>query len=607
MTIMSELRPHPCQLRDHRREHPRTLRTRAVARVAPLAAGVLAMAVPVAPLHAQEPSDSASCEGRRVVAVEYRPAPPAVIGSAPGWLRPVLRFALASRQTDTTAVLPYVLLSPGETCSEFERVESERLLRAQPYLAEARVSAVPEGEGVRLVVETTDDIPLIIGAGLDDGSLSYLEYGSANLMGLGMLASVEWERGFAYREGFGAHFEHYHVLGGRRVAKVHAVRSPTSAAYAVALARPYLTAAQRVAWSAGYTRNEGYLGFPRPGSPTTSLSNTRELWGISGLARIGGRNRRLLAGASVGHERGERDDEGVFVTDTGIVTAPDAPFAERYDAYRSTSIAAIVGTRLLAFTPVLGLDSLAGRQDVASGLQLMTTLGWDLDAERTRAGGDGTEKSRQPFAVVDFYAGRARSRGLTALALVAEGQRSGDGGWDDVVTSGRLAWYHKPTERRTHEVSLEFTGAWDTRRPYRVTLANRRSGLRGYSGSRAAGGRLLVMRLEERFAAGGFGKVVGFGAAAFGDVGKLWAGDVPYGVTTSVRASVGSAFLVAVPRRSQGLYRAEVAARLGRDVDADKWTFRLARVMPYAAFFRESADVSRARRGRPAAALVSSP
>jgi hypothetical protein len=131
--------------------------------------------------------------------------------------------------------------------------------------------------------------------------------------------------------------------------------------------------------------------------------------------------------------------------------------------------------------------------------------------------------------------------------------------------------------------------------------------VRGYSGSQAAGARLAVLRLEERLAIGGFGSIAGFGAAAFTDIGKLWAGDVPFGTTTSVRASAGAAFLVAVPRRSQRAYRVEAAARLTHDPDADKWNLRIAKVLPYATFLRETGDIARARRGRPAAALVASP
>lgn len=218
--------------------HDRTGRVRRGARATTqvLAASILVSALAAATLGAQE---GAACEGARVTAVEIRPEAPAIIDrSAPRWARPVLRVLLQSRTTDASAIRPYVLLGEGESCSEFDRAETERLLRAQPYLAEAKVRTEAEEGGVRAIVETQDDIPLIVGLSLDDGAPSRVLFGNANVLGLGMLASAEWERGYAYRDGFGAHFAHYHLLGGRRVAKLDAVRSPLSADYSASVARP---------------------------------------------------------------------------------------------------------------------------------------------------------------------------------------------------------------------------------------------------------------------------------------------------------------------------------------------------------------------------------
>jgi hypothetical protein len=53
------------------------------------------------------------------------------------------------------------------------------------------------------------------------------------------------------------------------------------------------------------------------------------------------------------------------------------------------------------------------------------------------------------------------------------------------------------------------------------------------------------------------------GLALFADAGQLWAGDVPYGVTTSAQ-SVGFSFLAAYPTRSKRLYRVDVAYPLRR-------------------------------------------
>ena len=571
-----------------RRGHGR----RAPALLLPL---VVAATLPPAMARAQDPAappeqPPAACDGRVVTAVVVQPEPPTVIGrSAPGWSRPLLRVALQSWRTDTSAVRPFVLLQPGDVCTEFERAESERLLRAQPYLADASVRAVPDGDGVRIEVETVDDVPLIIGGALRGGRPSRVLFGNANVLGRGMLLAGEWERGGAYREGFGAHFEHYHGFGGRITTALHAVRGPLDAAYEVALLRPYLTDAQNLAWYAGYTRDERYVPFLRAGQPALALNVTRQLYGAAAIARVGPDRRRLLAGLSVAHERDVPDAD------------PATIFAERYAPLRLTRAAASVGTRLLTFVRLEGLDALGGAHDVAGGVQLLGTVGYEL--AEAPAGG---EDERRPFAAADLYAGTPIGDGIAALALSAEGRNAPDG-WGDVVASGRLAWTDRVSDQRARTVSLGYMGGWETRRPYRVTLGAWEGGVRGYRGSRAAGARIGVLRLEERFGTGGLGSLAAFGVAVFGDVGKVWAGDVPLGVTTGLRASVGAGLLVAVPRRSQGFYRLDVAVPVMRDRDATSWTVRLSRSVPYASFWREPGDLTRARSARPATALLGTP
>jgi hypothetical protein len=48
----------------------------------------------------------------------------------------------------------------------------------------------------------------------------------------------------------------------------------------------------------------------------------------------------------------------------------------------------------------------------------------------------------------------------------------------------------------------------------------------------------------------------------------MWAGDVPFGVNTPVRASVGAALLAAVPAQSRRTMRVELALPLDRSLGA---------------------------------------
>lgn len=556
----------------------------------------------------QEVVPELTCDGRAVSAIEIRSQEPTVYREAPGWARPILRFALTSRRTDSTAVRPFLLLAEGEECSEFLREESERLLRAQTYIADARVSALPdEGGGVRLLVETSDDVPLVAGARFRGAAPRALLLGNGNLAGKGMLVAAEWERGYAYREGFGVHFEHFHALGGPQAFGVHAVRGPNDELLEVSLTRPYQTSAQRVAWNVGASRNEQFLPFPRVGRSTISQEISRDLFGASIIGRLGGSSRRLLGGATLGYERLVPVGDGVIVSDSGFVDEPGALPAGRFTESRIARIGAVFGARWLEFSRLQVLDSLAGVQDVPSGLLLKVTGGYEIGSERQAVQGARSVDVRQPFLMGDAFVGAGWDRGFMGINLTLEGRRSPEGGWRDVVAGGQASWYRRATSRRTHAVSLEYSSTWNSSRPYRLTLDSWRDGVRGYAGSHVSGGRLAVLRLEERWSAGGFGELAGFGGALFTDMGKMWSGDVPFGYSTNLRVGVGAGLIVTVPRNSQAFYRLDIAAPLTRDRDAKSWSLRLSRQLAYRTFWRESGGISRARAARPEAGLIATP
>jgi hemolysin activation/secretion protein len=156
-------------------------------------------------------------------------------------------------------------------------------------------------------------------------------------------------------------------------------------------------------------------------------------------------------------------------------------------------------------------------------------------------------------------------------------------------------------------LGAEFTGAWKERRPFQLSLGNRGGGVRGYDDTRDVGARRLVLRAERRWLAGGISDWLALGVAGFADAGKVWAGDVPYGVTTGLRSSVGVGLLAATPRQSRRLIRLDVAVPLARDPYAAGYSLRLTTTSPIASFWREPGDVGRVRAVMPSAGMVAWP
>jgi hypothetical protein len=99
-----------------------------------------------------------------------------------------------------------------------------------------------------------------------------------------------------------------------------------------------------------------------------------------------------------------------------------------------------------------------------------------------------------------------------------------------------------------------------------------------------------VLRVEERWLLGrpfGLGDA---GIATFVDAGMMRAGDVPYGVDTPVRASVGLGLLAAVPPRSRRLWRVDLAFPVTRDAGA-RFELRLGNRDLTRTFWQEPRDV----------------
>jgi hypothetical protein len=74
-----------------------------------------------------------------------------------------------------------------------------------------------------------------------------------------------------------------------------------------------------------------------------------------------------------------------------------------------------------------------------------------------------------------------------------------------------------------------------------------------------------VGRLESRQFVGRPYALVDLGVGVFADAGRLWAGDVPYGVDTPFRTAVGVSLLGAVPPSSARLWRIDLAYALNPD------------------------------------------
>ncbi len=369
--------------------------------------------------HAQDSTRRATaCEGKVVSAIAITPRDPSFLVVS-RQLRSVAR-AVGLHHTTTKAevISRFLQLEVGARCTERKRAESERILRLQPFLAEATVRARRDtAGGVRIEVETIDEIPTVFAMQVSDRRPSALRIGNSNVGGQGLYLAANVERGFAYRSGVGVTAIARQSFGRPYTLALVAERAPLGSTLSLALGRPFLTDLQRTAWHVGYRDVNRYVSFVRPEFDALSLGVRRQFWDVGGVRRIGVGRRRAFAGALFTHEDVRPEGRMVVISDSGLVLDTSRALGGPVPSYRNLRMNAVVGVRALSFMAVRGFDALTAVQDVATGVQLGALVGRRIP--RFAANDDDL------FVAGDFYVGLGSATSFAAL----QGRSSLRGSW----------------------------------------------------------------------------------------------------------------------------------------------------------------------------------
>lgn len=501
-----------------------------------------------------------ACMGQRIDDIVVITQPPYTNGllGRVAFIGRTVRSLHATTRSDV--VRRFLLLHPGDPCNEAELRESERILRAQPYLVDARITAYNNDEGgVLLEVETRDEFSGIIqmAARTRAPVVTNLRLGEANLAGAGLYTSAQWyDGGPGYRDGFAARIIDYQFMGRPWRLTVQGARKDVGDEWWTDLTHPFYTDFQRVAWRAVAGGRSDFLEMLRPAPDRNSLFFRREYGALGGVWRVGAPGRLSLFGASLSTERANTDDRVRVLSDTGMTPDRGPPIgfrpADMYPSQRVVRANALLGYRHVRFLGATGFDALTGRQDVRRGVQISSVVGRGLSALGSR--------DHDLFLSTDVYGGAGSTRSFAAVEIQGEGRNDFEANrWVGMVASGRAAWYIVPDERWRTVASVEYAGTWRPRVPIQLALGAIDGGVRGFDGALAAGAQRIVGRFEERWVLGtpfGLGDV---GIAGFLDAGRTVAGQAPYGVTTPVQAAVGLGVLGAFPPHSRRMWRVDIA------------------------------------------------
>lgn len=554
-----------------------------------VALGLLLVAPSV--LSAQGLVRARACFGELVTSITFSQRPPAFGG----------RLAEADRIWQEVTGLPhhttrsnlirsYLPVRVGDRCTEFVRHEAERVIRGQPFIADAVVRPIPDGVGrVRLEVDTVDELPLTFSGSLGHGTVSSLGVGNANYDGTGLTASVSFERGFEYRDGLGFEVTQFGLLDRPWTATARARRAPTGESWGLEFAKPLLTDLQATSFHTGVNSATDYYGLTRPVGDAIALFVRRSAYDAGIVWRLGtpGGTVGLLGALLMGEDSRVDRDNFVALSDSGVVpVAPMPQLLTGIAPFTVTRLTAVAGYRRLTYKTVKNFDALRAQQDVASGSQLIVIGGPSLRASSGES---------DYFGVADFYAANGGPGSFVEARVVGEARLAKvDRAMKGIVGSLDIAWYSRPDSVRTRLVTGELAGIRQLTYPMQLTFTDLEGGLRGFVNSHEAGNARLVIRAEERRLLRWLLPRGDLAWATFADVGRLWAGNSPFTRTSDVKAALGLSLLGSYPSGSMRVYRLDVAIPLNNG-GGSSWEVRLSATDVTHWLLREARDVTRAR------------
>lgn len=511
------------------------------------------------------PRASEPCEGRVINEIRVTAMRPPFTGEAKYWRQIARSIGLHHRTTDTAVVRRFLALETGGRCTDFRMRESARLLREQPFLADARIRGIPDDSGgVRVEVETVDEIPALVSASFN-GHLSYLEIGNENMFGDAWLLALHGADRALEGRSAGFRMSDYQFLGRPYQLDVQGDWGQRTSGWLVDASHAYLTDLQRIAWEAGlgHAGQEFSVLHRGEGIADLGIAYRRTAADVGGVVKLGNLRTPILVGALatlVRLEPGAR----VAVRNNGVT--PDTTLAGRYAKVNRSRLTGVAAWRNLNFVTARGFETVAATQDVPTGFQLFGQLG-----RGTRWMGGSSDV----YMLADVLAGVGSGRTYSDLHFITEGRRQlGQRLWDGVVSSGQVTGYWKRNDNDLLRSWLEFAGGWRVRTPFQLELATDDQRLIGYKGS-LNGARRASAGIEARHVLAGLTNKADIGAGVFVNAARLWAGDAPFGVNTPVLPSAGVSIFGALPRGSQRTLRIDVGAPLRRGVVHAGWEVRL--------------------------------
>ena len=484
-------------------------------------------------------------------------------------------YRLANRlhvRTRKSVIERELLFAPGDCYDPWIIDESERLLRSYPFIAQVDIYGIPQPDGsYHVIVDTRDEwstqmdlrVSLSSGVGFEGFRLQ-----ETNLLGRGQELGVYYIDRDVTRD-YGVRFATPQLAGTRWDLSFALGRTRAGTLAAQTIAYPFIGEVSRWALVESFAREDRFFdyvtAFERDDRRLHVLMPLRDKsFDLAIIRRFGRAGNQSLIGGTLGYQ--EMTYPGTAELATGDdfldpVTRGDSLLlfeAERKrDELNNIRIGVLLGKRNIHWVRRRGYDSMRGEQDVALGAEVGLVAARSLPAIENDDDIAGTFGLYTGFAAGDLtVVSRARFDGRRDFNTAPD-----ESEWEDVFADAEMLAYFKsdPLSRHTLVFRTAAVAGWNTRTPFQLTLGGDRS-LRGYRHDRFPGGRRIVMTLEDRVYFGWpLRNAADIGGTFFADVGRMWAGDAPFGENTGWLASVGAGIRANIPAGSRTTYRIDVA------------------------------------------------
>ncbi|MEO5589157.1 MAG: hypothetical protein ABIS03_06200, partial [Gemmatimonadaceae bacterium] len=309
-----------------------------------------------APAQSLEPA-TVACKGQTISRIDVSARPPFEEKGTQPQRRLARKLTGLHATTNPGIILNFLALRPGMQCSELRRVESERILRAQPYLADATVSAFPDDAGgVYLSVVTVDEISLVLGGGGSAKTpfIRSLRLGEGNFMGEATSIVGRWGYSEYFRDNFEAQIIDYQFLGRPYQLSLVGARNEIGGIWGGELSHPFLTDLQRISWRTTLGSREDIRFFRRGEQQRLAVGLKRSYGDVGGVVRVGPPRQFALIGGSFSFEDEMPES---FPTRIGFGTTERDSARElqnRYSRNRVTRVNALAGLRRVRYLRATG-------------------------------------------------------------------------------------------------------------------------------------------------------------------------------------------------------------------------------------------------------------